>query len=77
MFLSCQFTEKYQIKDLWLLDNGCNNHMIGNKELFSSIDISIKSKINLRDNYQVKALCKGVVSVLTKQYEKKCIPHVF
>jgi hypothetical protein len=46
-----------------MLDNGWNNHMIGNKNIFSSIDSSIQSKITLGDDYHVKALGKGVVSV--------------
>jgi hypothetical protein len=77
MFISCQITKEDHNKDLWLLDSGCNNHMTGNKKLFSSIDSSIQSEITLGDDYHVKALGKGVVSVLTKKNEKKYILDVF
>jgi hypothetical protein len=64
-------------KDLWLLDNECNNHMTCNKELISSIDTSIKFEITLGDDSQVKSLRKGILSVLTKQDQKKDIHHVY
>ena len=43
-----------QAKDLWLLDNGCSNHMIGNKDLRSCIDSSISSDITLGNDSLVK-----------------------
>jgi hypothetical protein len=50
---------------------GCSNHMIGNKEMISSIDTSIKSEITLGDDSQVKALGKGsVCSNQTRSKEK-------
>jgi hypothetical protein len=33
--------------DTWYLDSGCSNHMIGNLELFSSLDISFQTKVRL------------------------------
>jgi hypothetical protein len=47
--------------------------MTGNKKIFSSIDSSIQYEITLGDDYHVKVLGKGVVSVLTKQNEKRYI----
>jgi hypothetical protein len=52
-------------------------HMTGKKKLFSSIDSSIQYGITLGYDYHVKALGKGVVSVLTKKNEKKDILDVF
>jgi hypothetical protein len=77
MFISCQINKEDHNKDLSLLDSGCNNHMIGNKKLFSSIDCFIQSKITLGDDYHVKPLGKGVLLVLTKKNEKKEIIDVF
>lgn len=71
MFLSCQALEETNKNDLWLLDNGCNNHMIGNKDLFSSVNSCVKSKINLGDDHKVNALGKGTIMVFSKQNEKK------
>jgi hypothetical protein len=53
MFLSCHKT-KEKHKDLWLLDNGCTNHMKGKKDLLSCIDSSISSDITLGDDSLVK-----------------------
>jgi transposase InsO family protein len=78
MFFSCQVTEEASNNhDLWLLDSGCNNHMTGNKDFFSSLDSSVTSQIKLGDDYQKKVLGKGVVFVLTKQDEKKDIHDVY
>lgn len=66
MFLSYQATEAELQSDVWLLDSGCNNHMTGNKSLFSDLDPSINSKIKLGDHYLVPAQGKGTVPILTK-----------
>ena len=65
MFLSCHNT-KNQPKNLWLLDSGCSNHMIGNKELLSCIDSSISSDITHGNDYLVNVQGKGTVPILTK-----------
>jgi hypothetical protein len=78
MFFSCQVTEEASNNhDLWLLDSGCNNHMTGNKDLFSSLDSSVTSQIKLGDDYQKKVVGKGIIYVLTKQDEKKDIHDVY
>lgn len=43
MFLLCHLSQGTHNKDLWLLDIGCSNHMIGNKKLLSYLDASITS----------------------------------
>jgi hypothetical protein len=62
MFFSCQIREETNNNDLWLLDNGFNNHISGRKDLFSSLGSSITFEIKFGDDYQVKYLGKGVVS---------------
>ena len=76
MFLSCHKTE-HQLKDLWLLDSGCSNHMTGNKELLSCLDSSISSDITLGNDHLVKVQGKGTVPILTKQNVKKDINDVY
>jgi hypothetical protein len=76
MFLSFHKTEE-QHKDLSLLDNGCNNHMIGNKYLISCIDSSISSYITLGNDSLVHVQGKGIVPILTKQNVKKDINNVY
>jgi hypothetical protein len=51
--------------------------MTGNKYFFSSLDISVTSQIKLGDDYQKKVVGKGIISVLTKQKEKKDIHDVY
>ena len=77
MFLSHQATEEHCNSYLWLLDNGCNNHMTCNKSLFSSLASSVVMNIKLGDYFIVPANGKGNVLVLTKKNEKKCIHDVF
>ena len=77
MFLSYQATEEQCSSNLWLLDRGCNNHMTGNKSLFSSLDSSVVTNINIGDDSLVPAKGKGIILVLTKQNEKMSIHEVF
>jgi hypothetical protein len=76
MFLSCNKTGE-QPKYLWLLESGCNNHMMGNKYLLSCIDSSISSDITLGHDSLVKVQGKGTVPILTKQNVKKDINNVY
>lgn len=77
MFISCQETKECCSKNIWLLDNGCNNHMTCKKELLSSLDNNSKFKIKLGHDHLVDALGKGIVIVLSKQNETKDIPNVY
>ena len=51
---------------VWLLDNGCSNHMIGNKNLVSNLDVSVKTEVNLGTDKTVDVDGKGVVNIVTK-----------
>ena len=80
MFLSYQAIEEHRSSDIWLLDNGCNNHMTCNKSLFSSLDSSVIANIKLGDDSLVPAKGKGIIHVLTKKNEKspfiKCFMYL-
>ena len=39
--------------EIWYLDSGCNNHLTGNLNLFSSLDNSIQTDVTLGNNVQV------------------------
>ena len=52
--------------DIWYLDSGCSNRMIGNLNLFSSLDNSVKIDVTRGNNVQVTVLGKGSVDFLTK-----------
>ena len=80
MFLSYQAIEEHYRSDLWLLDSSCSNHMIGNKSLFSSLDSSVVTNINIGDDSLVPTKGKGIIHVLTKKNEKspfiKCFMYL-
>ena len=48
-FIMCNISEEGSL-EVWYLDNDCNNHMSGNKSLFSFIDKNFKSKIKKGNN---------------------------
>ena len=73
MFYSCQAIEECESTNLWLLDNAYSNHMTSDKSLFSSLDISIKTKVKSGDDYLVYVQGKGTIFVLSKHNELKDI----
>ena len=77
IFLSYQAIEEYYSTYLWTLDNGCNNHMTGNKSLLSSLDSSFVTNIKIGFDFLVPAKGKGTIHVLTNKNENKFIHEVF
>jgi hypothetical protein len=70
MFLAYNVAQANE-KDIWFLDSGCSNHMIGNLEMFSSLDENIKSDVTLGNDNKVSVKGKGDVNILTKQGGEK------
>lgn len=77
MFLSCLAAEDNNKEDTWLLDNTYNNHMIGNRDLFTRFDEKMKTKIKLGDDHLVHALGRDTVTIVNKKNEKKDIHNVY
>ena len=50
-----------------LLDSGCSNHMMGNKNLVANLDQSMKIEVNLGTDKTMDVDGKGVVKIMTKQ----------
>ena len=50
--IECNFVQESP-HDIWYLDLGCNNHMSGNLNLFSSLDNSVQTDVTLGNNVQV------------------------
>ncbi|PKA48313.1 Retrovirus-related Pol polyprotein from transposon TNT 1-94 [Apostasia shenzhenica] len=63
-------------QNIWFLDSGCSNHMTGVKEIFKSLDESIKLQVCLGDSKQIKAEGKGIVSFKGKSGTEKLIHDV-
>ena len=69
LFLSSAKAENdtKDIKDIWYLDSGCSNHMSRNKELFSIMDESFKSKTKLGDDKALEVLQKELWKSILKK----------
>lgn len=55
------------------MDSVCNNHMIGNRELFSILDTSVQYEVKLGNECKVSVNGKGVISVYTKNGERRTV----
>lgn len=50
-------------EEVWFLDSGCSNHMCGDKSWFSTFDEEFRHSVKLGNNYQLKVIGKGNMSV--------------
>jgi hypothetical protein len=64
-------------KEVWFLDSGCSNHMSRSKEMFATMDDSIKSEVKLGNDHRVSVMGKGSINIRTKQGEEKHISDVY
>jgi hypothetical protein len=77
-------TEK---KEVWFLDSGCSNHMVGNKDWLSNFDGNFRETVKLGDDSRMavkgkgnlKLNIEGIVQVITSigQLQKKDITIIF
>ena len=75
MFITCHVAQESS-SDIWFLDSGCSNHMTGNRDIFESLDTSVKSKVKLGNDNIVEVSGKGTIIVM-KNLGKKSIPIVY
>ncbi|XP_031377996.1 uncharacterized protein LOC116193313 [Punica granatum] len=75
LFVASCFTSNV-IKDGWLVDSGCTNHMTSNADLFSALDKSVKSKVNIGNGEYIVVEGKGDV-MLEGSNGVKLIHEVF
>ncbi|KAI5422236.1 hypothetical protein KIW84_045631 [Lathyrus oleraceus] len=61
---------------MWYLDNGCSNHMCGEKEAFSDLDESFRSSVKFGDNSKISVMGKGKVTIQTKGNSTHTITNV-
>lgn len=76
MFLACH-TMHEPFDNVWLFDNGYDNHMIGNKNLVVNLDQSMKTQVKLGTDKTMDVDGKGVVKIITKQGEEKTISESY
>lgn len=51
-------------KKAWFLDSGCSNHMSGDKDLFSTMDIYFKHSVKLGNDKRMEVVGKGNVRLI-------------
>lgn len=56
--------EESEGSSIWLLDIGCLNHMTGRKNLFFSLDESMRHTVKLGNDKEVEVLGKGSVVIM-------------
>ncbi|CAN6568083.1 unnamed protein product [Malus baccata var. baccata] len=54
-------------EDVWYVDSGCSNHMIGREDLLENIDRSVTAKVEMGTRELVNVVGKGELMVATKQ----------
>ncbi|RDY12808.1 hypothetical protein CR513_02345, partial [Mucuna pruriens] len=59
--------DKSNAQKIWFIDSGCNNHMIGRKDWFSSINSSFPDEVKLGNNCALKVAGKGTVKLLINE----------
>ena len=64
-------------ENTWYLDTGCNNHMCGKKQLFSSLDETVNSTIKFGNNTHIPIFGKGRISIKLKGGSHNFISNVF
>jgi len=64
-------------ENIWYLDTGCSNHMCGKKELFSSLDETVKSNVKFGNNSNIPIVGKGQIAIRLKDGSQNFIGDVF
>ena len=62
--------------DIWFLDSGCSNYILGIRSMFRDIDETHKLKVRLGDNKQIQVEGKGTIEVKTNQGKVKYVDNV-
>ncbi|KAL6317123.1 hypothetical protein AAG906_029875 [Vitis piasezkii] len=65
MFYACQSVVEKK-NNVWFLDNGCTNHMTGNKNIFLDMDTTINSQVKMGNGDLVNVKRKDTIGIQTK-----------
>lgn len=69
-----------QVEDrtnVWFLDTGCNKHMCGQKELFLSLDESIRFELKFENNASIFVTGKGHIHINERYGSKQRIAYMY
>ena len=64
-------------ENIWYLDTGCSNHMCGKKELFTSLNETVKSTVMFGNNSNIPIVGKGQISIRLRDGSQNFIGDVF
>ncbi|XP_016165229.1 uncharacterized protein LOC107607843 [Arachis ipaensis] len=64
-------------ENVWYLDNACSNHMSSRKELFSSLDDSVKLLLKFGNSTKIPIEGKGHIPIRLKDGSLSYISDVF
>ena len=56
-----------QNNDLWFLDSGCSNHIIGDESIFIKMDTSLNSQVKIGNGALVQSKGKGTIAAEIKK----------
>jgi len=73
--MACTNTD-HKPSDLWCVDSGCSNHMIGVKSLFHELDEKQKKRVQLGNTKELLVEGKDMVSIDTNQDKVNMIDNV-
>eukprot|EP00253_Pinus_taeda_P029597 PITA_29597 len=76
VLLTCNIAQDKQ-EDVWFLDSGCSNHMIGNIAMFSNLDENVKSEVTTGTDSKIVVKGKGSVSIRARNGEQMIVPEVY
>lgn len=60
--------------NLWYLDNGASNHMTGNLDYFSKLDMRVTGNVRFGDDSWIDIKGNGSLLIITKNSERKVLP---
>ncbi|KAJ0532224.1 putative RNA-directed DNA polymerase [Helianthus annuus] len=56
-------TDEDKRQQVWFLDSGCSNHMCGNKDKFTNLDLNFSHTVKLGNNNRLNVTGKGNVKI--------------
>lgn len=72
-----KFEAHSEIDNIWYLDNGASNHMIGNQSYFTRIDEKITGKVRFADDSRIDIKVKRSILFTTKDGKRKALDDLY
>ena len=76
LLMACHGKEETHNKFLWYLETGYNNHMSGEKSVFSELDEAFRDVVKFGDGSTVFVMGKGKVAIQNNKNSIQTISNV-